>query len=204
MEAPVPDRATERLESVALEERLSAPLAAPAELAVKPTLMVRLCPAARVCGLKPLIVNPVPLTAACVTLTLDPPVFVTVTDCVWLLPTDMLPKFRLAGEGVRYPAEVPVPDRATERFESVAVEEKLSAPFEVPAEAALKPTLRVRLWPTAKICGLKPLMVNPVPLTAAWVIPTLDPPVLVTVTDCVCLLPTAMLPKFTLAGEGVR
>ena len=74
----------------------------------------------------------------------------------------------------------------------------------MPAEAALKPTLRVRLCPIAKTCGLKPLIVNPVPLTAAWVIPTLDPPVLVTVTDCVRLLPTAMLPKFRLAGEGVR
>ena len=98
---PEPDKATERLESVALEERLSAPLAAPAEFAVKPTLTVRLWPAAKVCGLKPLIVNPVPLTAACVTLTLDPPVFVTVTDCVLLAPTVRLPKLRLAGEGVR-------------------------------------------------------------------------------------------------------
>lgn len=98
---PEPERATERLESVALEEMLSAPLAAPAEFAVKPTLSVKLCPAAKVCGLKPLTVKPAPLTAACVTPTLDPPVFVTVTDCVWLLPTVMLPKFRLADEGVR-------------------------------------------------------------------------------------------------------
>ena len=87
--------------SVALEERISVPLAAPAEDAVKPTLSVRLCPAAKVCGLTPLTVNPVPLTAACVTLTLDPPVLVTVTDWDCLLPTAMLPKFTFAGEGVR-------------------------------------------------------------------------------------------------------
>ena len=98
---PEPERATERLESVALEEIVNAPLAVPTEFAVKPTLRVRLCPAAKVCGLKPLTVKPVPLTAACVTPTLDPPVFVTVTDCVWLLPTEMLPKFRLVDDGVR-------------------------------------------------------------------------------------------------------
>ena len=84
-----------------MEERFSIPLAAPAEVAVKPTLRVRLCPTAKVCGLKPLRVNPFPLTAACVIPTLDPPVLVTVTDCVWLLPTGILPKLRLAGEGVR-------------------------------------------------------------------------------------------------------
>ena len=87
--------------SVAVEERISVPLAAPEEVAVKPTLRVRLCPAAKVCGLTLLTENPVPLTEACVTLTLDPPVFVTVTDCVCLLPTAMLPKFTFAGEGVR-------------------------------------------------------------------------------------------------------
>ena len=65
-----------------MEARLSVPFAAPVEDAVKPTLSVRLCPAARVCGLKLPRVNPFPLTAACVTATLDPPVLVTVTDCV--------------------------------------------------------------------------------------------------------------------------
>ena len=74
----------------------------------------------------------------------------------------------------------------------------------MPVELAVKPTLRVRLCPAAKVCALKPLIVKPAPLTAACVSPTLDPPVLVTVTDCVCLLPTAILPKFRLAGEGVR
>jgi len=89
------------LGSLAVEERLSVPLAVPVEFGVNPTLSVRLCPAARVCALKPLSVNPVPLTAACVSPRLDPPVLVTVTDCVCLVPTAMLPKFKLAGEGAR-------------------------------------------------------------------------------------------------------
>lgn len=80
---------------------LNVPLAVLVVLAVKPMLTVMLCPTARICGLKLLNVNPVPLSAACVIPTLDPPVLVTVTDCVWLLPTAMLPKFKLAGEGVR-------------------------------------------------------------------------------------------------------
>ena len=62
--APAPDRATERLASVAVDERLRAPLAAPADIAVKPMLIVMLCPAARVWGLNPLTLNPFPLTAA--------------------------------------------------------------------------------------------------------------------------------------------
>lgn len=84
------------------------------------------------------------------------------------------------------------------------MEEMFSAPLTVPVEAAVKLILRVMLCPADKVCGLKLPKVNPFPLTAACVIPTLEPPELVTVTDCVCLPPTAILPKFRLAGEGVR
>ena len=45
-----------------------------------------------------------------------------------------------------------------------------------------------------------PLRLNPVPLTVAWVILTLVPPVLVTVSEAVCWLPTVTLPKVSLDG----
>ena len=121
-----------------------------------------------------------------------------------LVPTETLPKDTDTGDAVSCPEPAPAPDRATARLESVAVEERFSIPLAVPAELAVKPTLRVMLCPTASVCGLKPLMENPFPLTAACVTPTLDPPEFVTVTDCVWLLPTGILPKFRLAGEGVR
>lgn len=43
-------------------------------------------------------------------------------------------------------------------------------------------------------------MLNPVPLTAAWEMVTLVPPVLVTVSEAVCWLPTVTLPKASLEG----
>ena len=138
-----------------------------------------------------------------VTVTLAP---VAVSTPLWfeLEPTETLPKDTDTGDAVSCPTLAPAPDRATARLESVAVEERFSIPFAVLVEVAVKPTLRVRLCPTARVCGLKLLMVNPFPLTAACVMPTLDPPELVTVTDCVWLLPTGILPKLRLAGEGVR
>ena len=45
-----------------------------------------------------------------------------------------------------------------------------------------------------------PLRLNPVPPTVAWVILTLVPPVFVTVSEAVCWLPTATLPKASLDG----
>ena len=33
----------------------------------------------------------------------EPPEFVRVTDCAWLVPTDMLPKLRVAGLTVSWP-----------------------------------------------------------------------------------------------------
>ena len=45
-----------------------------------------------------------------------------------------------------------------------------------------------------------PLKENPVPLTVAWLILTVVPPVLVTVSEAVCWLPTFTLPKASLDG----
>ena len=45
-----------------------------------------------------------------------------------------------------------------------------------------------------------PVILNPEPLTPTAEIVTLDPPVLVTVSDRVCLFPTTTLPKLRLVG----
>ena len=51
---------------------------------------------------------------------------------------------------------------------------------------------------------VKPLMENPVPLTVAAEMVTVDPPVLVRVSERFVLLPTCRLPKARLVGVAVR
>ena len=63
------------------------PLTAPAETGAKITLNVLVCPAVKVNGkLSPLRLNPFPVTVAWLTVTVDPPVLVNVSDRVEFLP----------------------------------------------------------------------------------------------------------------------
>lgn len=73
------------------------------------------CPAARVRGtVKPVALNPVPLTLIFDTDTLELPVFVSVTLWVALVPVARLPKLSEAGVGVSCRVEeTPVPARGT-------------------------------------------------------------------------------------------
>ena len=80
---PVPESDTERVGLLALELTVSLPLAAPAAEGAKDTLKVVLCPALSVIGkLGPVKPNPLPVAAALDTVTLSPPVFVTVMGTV--------------------------------------------------------------------------------------------------------------------------
>jgi hypothetical protein len=113
---PVPDSEIVNLESDALEITATLPLAVPAEVGRKTAPKVKLCPGIRVSGrLSPLRLKPAPVTGAWVTFTLVPPVLVSVSDKVWLLPTCTLPK--LSGEVVADsdPGVAPVPESGTER-----------------------------------------------------------------------------------------
>jgi len=93
---PVPDTGIVNVALDAVEVIVTLPLAAPADCGVNETLTVALCPAARVKGaVAPLNVNPVPVTAIAETVTLAPPEFVTVSECVCLFPTVNVPKSRL-------------------------------------------------------------------------------------------------------------
>ena len=70
------------------EVMLTLPLAAPLAVGVKTTLKEVLCPAVRVNGKdSPLRLNPLPDAAAAEIVKLDPPVFVSVSDKLMLLPT---------------------------------------------------------------------------------------------------------------------
>jgi hypothetical protein len=129
-------------------------------------------------------------------------VFVTVSERVCLTPTVTLPKLRLAGLEASGPAVEPVPDRGIVKVGFDPLDVSVTVPLTVPAAVGMNETLKVVLWPPVRVTGeVIPLMLNPEPpAMAAWEIVTLDPPVLVTVADRVCLTPTATLPKLRLAG----
>src|SRR5215469_18219151 len=99
--------------------------------------------------------------------TLDPPVFVTVSDRDWLFPRITLPKLRLAGFDPKVPSVTPVADSGIVRLGLEALEVMMTEPVALPAAVEVKVTLKVALWPAASVVGaVMPLMVKPVPLIA--------------------------------------
>src|SRR5215469_13753535 len=99
--------------------------------------------------------------------TLEPPVFVTVSERDLLPPRVMLPKPRLVGFDPSAPAVTPVPVRGMVRVGLEALEVTVTVPVAPPAAVGVKVTLKVALWPAASVAGaVMPLMVKPVPLIA--------------------------------------
>jgi hypothetical protein len=98
--------------------------------------------------------------------TLDPPVFVTVSERVLLLLTCTLPKARLVGFDPSAPVATPVPVNGMIKVGFVAFEVMLTLPLTAPAEVGVNRILKVELCPAASVTGaLIPLAVNPEPLT---------------------------------------
>jgi hypothetical protein len=204
-ELPVPERGMVNVGFDALEVIVTLPLFAPLDGGVNETLNVALCPPVNVTGVEiPLTLNPVPLTATCEIEMLVLPVFVTVSDRVWVWPVCTLPKLRLVGFAPSAPAATPVPDRAMFRVGFDAFEVTATLPLTAPATVGANETLKVALCPEVRVTGVvMPVRLKPEPLAATCEIVTLPLPVLVTVSERVCLLPTATLPKLRLVGFEV-
>lgn len=95
---PVPDNAMVRGELAASEARLRLPLAEPAALGMNFTVNAMLCPAAMLAGkVSPLIEKAALLTSAFETVTVLPPVLVTVSERLAWLPTWALPNASVVG-----------------------------------------------------------------------------------------------------------
>ena len=162
------------------------PLAAPADCGANTTLKLGLLwPEAKVKGrLKPFTVNPLPVTAACVMVTLEPPELLRVSAMLRLFPVCTLPKLRLDGFAVRAPCVTPVPDKGilSVGLEALLLRER--EPLAAPADCGAKTTLKLGLLcPGAKVKGkFKPFTVNPLPVTVACVMVTLEPPELLRVS----------------------
>lgn len=188
----MPDSGTERVPLLAFEVIVNVPLAAPAAVGAKMALNVVDCPALRVSGkFGPVKLNPLPDAAALDTLTAAPPVFVTVTGTVLLLPRATLPKLVLVGFAVTAPGASPVPESGRLSGDPVASDTIASAPVAAPAAVGAKPTLKVTLWFAASVTGTEsPLTEKPAPLALAREMVTEVPPVLVKVSDWLDALPT--------------
>lgn len=118
-------------------------------------------------------------------------------------PTVTLPKLKLVGETANWPAEVPVPESAIVSVEFDAFDTIARLPLTAPALEGVKVAVNVTLWFAARLRGSdNPLMEKVAPVTFACVIVTLEPPVLVTVSDRLVLLPTCTLPNPSEAGFG--
>ena len=123
--------------------------------------------------------------------TLEPPVFVTVTGTELLLPRVTFPKMTLLGFAVSEPAATPVPESAMFKGEPGASEAMARLPLTVPAAVGANLTENVTVWVGVNVVGsASPVIEKPVPVTVAWEIVTFDPPVLVSVSDRLELLPT--------------
>jgi hypothetical protein len=171
---------------------LTLPLAAPLAVGEKSTVNDVLWPAVSVTGKdSPLKLNPVPLAAAAEMVRLDPPVLVKVSLNDFELLTWTLPKARLVGLAVSVPWVTPVPESGMLRLGFEPVEVMLTLPLAAPLAVGEKSAVKDVLWPAASVTGKdSPLKLNPLPLAAAAEMVRLDPPVLVSVSDKLVLLPT--------------
>src|ERR1700704_3389814 len=87
------------------------PLTAPAAAGANLTENVTVWVGVKVTGnVSPVTEKPVPVTFACEMVTFTPPVLVSVSDRLALLPTCTLPNERLVGLAESAPAVTPVPE----------------------------------------------------------------------------------------------
>ena len=102
------------------------------------------------------------------------------------------------------PAATPVPA-------SVVVTDGLEASLDIaifpealPADCGENTTVKLVLCPAAIVTGkLNPVTLNPGPVAVTWLTVTLEPPVLVRVSDNPCDLPTVVLLK-VIDGDAVN
>lgn len=158
------------------------PVTAPPTVGAKTTLNVVFEPVGIVSGvLRPVIVKPAPVTAACEIMTLAVPLFVRLIVCELLFPVETLPKPAVLGTAPSC-ACVPVPLNAivSGEFGALLVIEML--PLALPAVVGKYCAVKLALCPAGIIeFGANPLMLKPVPLAVPCVIDTLAVPVLVNV-----------------------
>ena len=98
--------------------------------------------------------------------------------------TSTLPKLKLGVVAANAPAVTAVPDSGMESVGFEALLVRVTLPEGVPAVVGANTTLNDLLAPAARVRGnVNPLTLNPAPLAVACEIVTLEPPLLVTVSE---------------------
>ena len=168
--AAVPDPVTVSIVGVlaALLTREIIPDAVPLARGVKVKVSDTLCPTAMVLGKDiPPRMNSGLLEVAEDRTALEP-VAVRVAVRVLLMPTVTLPKFRAVALEVICPAEIPLPDRATDKSGFEAFETIAIRPLVFPPTLGVKRMLKVTLCLLFRLRGnLRLLKPNPAPVTVA-------------------------------------
>jgi hypothetical protein len=131
------------------------------------------------------------------------PEFVSVTACLLVAPTDVLPKVMTAGLVVKVAAAATaVPERTNACGEPGTLSAKLIIPVSVAAAGGVNTTLNVIVWPAAiDAVPDRPLVAKPVPLTLAALNVRAAFPPLEIVTGCELVWPATTLVKVTVAGD---
>ncbi len=188
MPLPLRDWTAGEFAALLVKERL--PEAAPLALGVKVTVKEADEPAATVTGREmPDSVNSfVMLSDENVTAA---PVAFSAPLSEELEPTAKLPKLNVAGETANWPGALPVPESVMLSGELDASDTIDTMPLADPEPVGAKVTEKVTLWFEDRVAGnVNPLTEKTAPETLAWDMVTVDPPVLVTVSGLLLLLPT--------------
>src|SRR5581483_1306229 len=124
-----------------------------------------------------------------------------VSASAWFLPVCTFPKLSDEGLAIRAPGETPFPGSGIASVTILLIRAKL--PFALPADCGVNTTLKFALWFEVKVNGkLNPVTLYPEPLNEAWVIVTLDPPVLVTLSARVWVWLVCTFPKLSEEGAA--
>ena len=92
------------------------------------------------------------------------------------------------------PAATPVPDTGIVSVGLGAFDVIVTLPLELPADCGLKLAVKLVLCPAPSVNGVViPLKLKPVPLIPTCEMMTLEPPVLVTISDKASFFPTCLL-----------
>jgi len=143
---PVPDKEIVRVELEASDVNEIIPLAEPAFVGAKVAPKVKLCPAVRVKGrINPLMLNPLPLTFACETVIVVPPVLVRVSDWVVLAFTWILPKLSVCELADSTPGVAPVPESVILSVGFEALLASVTLPLAAPPDCGVNVTLKFML-----------------------------------------------------------
>lgn len=202
---PVTVAAAGEFEASLVKEALT--VAKPLDCGVKVTVKFTLWPEGMVTG----NANPVMENSELPTLTEDTvtlaPVALSVPVCVPLVPTVTFPTPMVAGLTLSCPGfgcVVPAPLNAMVRLGLEASLARARLPLAL-ADVGVKTTLKVVLCAGARINGRsKPVALKSLPVKFACVMVRLLPPVLVSVSVALWLVPICTLPKLMLVGAALK